>query len=253
MRRDALARKDAVAAVERRPVADVDADDAGARSSAIHAQHVRVVPEVVGVEEDADLLGRADTREHGVGVGERVDEPGLVALRRVHRLEADADARLVGRGCDARRAPPTTRSVPSASVRPPSGPGEARDALGLVRGEPPHRGLERPDALLEVVRALHSGDRERQDRGDCRHADGDAEAVLAQQGDGSPRRPAGSLNSHSPIASKPAAAYAVDVLRERRVDGRDLREREDHERPGSGSRASSRCGIGGFVSSFATR
>ena len=43
----------------------------------------------------------------------------------------------------------------------------------------------------------------------------------------------------------------LDVLGERGADGRDLREREDHERPGSFAR--SRCVIGGFVSSFATR
>ena len=43
----------------------------------------------------------------------------------------------------------------------------------------------------------------------------------------------------------------LDVLGERGADRRDLREREAHERPGSFAR--SRCVIGGFVSSFATR
>ncbi len=43
----------------------------------------------------------------------------------------------------------------------------------------------------------------------------------------------------------------LDVFREGGADRRDLREREDHERPGILAR--SRCVIGGFVSSFATR
>ena len=54
----------------------------------------------------------------------------------------------------------------------------------------------------------------------------------------------GSLNSQIPIASKPAAAYAATSSAKDASDGRDLREREPHERPGSF--ASRRCGQSGL-------
>ena len=82
------------------------------------------------------------------------------------------------------------------------------------------------------------------------HADRDAQAVLAEERD--VRLVVGrQLELPEPDRVEAGCGVRLDVLREGGADRRDLREREDHERPGI--LASSRCVIGGFVSSFATR
>ena len=121
-----LPREDAVAAAGRGPVGDVDPDDA-AGVGRDPRQHARVVPEVVGVEEDPDRR-RVDLGEHLVGVGERVDEAGLVALRRVNRLEADPDAGLAAAAPCAGARPP---AVPC--LRPPSARRAARRGTRRTR------------------------------------------------------------------------------------------------------------------------
>ena len=230
-----------------RPVADVDADDA-ADVGLDPGQHLGVVPDVVGVEQDPDLRRTGD-RQHPVGLGEAVDEARHLPLAPVHRLEADPGSGLAGDGAEAlERADEQIRSLRERAVAERAG--EAGDALGVVGGEPPHRCLERRDALGDVGRAFHAGDRERQHRRDLGHAHRDAEAVLGEQRQ--VRLVVGrQLELPDPDRVEPGGGVGLDVLGERGADRRDLREREAHERPGSFAR--SRCVIGGFVSSFATR
>ena len=139
--------------------------------------------------------------------------------------------------------------MPSATVRPPSGP--ERHATHSARTRRTvGRSLERADPLLDVGGPLHPGDREREHR---RHLGTQTEtrkAVLAQQRDVR-LVVLGQLELPEPDRVEARCGIGLDVLGERGADGRDLGEREDHARPGS--RASRRCGIGGFVSSFATR
>ncbi len=59
--------------------------------SAIHDSTGRVIPDVIRVEQDPDLV-RGCCREQAVRVGERVDEPGGVTLARVDGLEPDPNA-----------------------------------------------------------------------------------------------------------------------------------------------------------------
>ena len=76
---------------------------------------------MVGVEQDPDL-GRTGAREHRVGLGETVDEACHLALRRVHRLEADPGARLAGDGAEALQRVDEQIRCPPPSVCSPSGP-----------------------------------------------------------------------------------------------------------------------------------
>ena len=170
---------------------------------------------------------------------------GGSARRRAGRPPSAADRRGAAEAVDDDRA----------CLRPPSGRRAARsrqsDALGLVRGEPRDRRADRLEPLRRVGRALHARDREREERRHGRDAVRDARARARRAARGSPRRRRGSLNSQRPIASNPAAAYAATSSANAAFDGRDLREGELHERPGSF--ASRRRPSAGFVSSFATR
>ncbi len=211
-------------------------------------EHIRVVPEVVSVEQDPDL-GRADLREHGVGMGEGVDESRLLALRHMHRLEPDTDMRRPGSLRDAPQA--LDENLGAVGLRAVAQrPREARDALGLVRGKSPDRRAQRFDALGRVVRPFHSRDCERQDRRHLGDAHGDAKPVLMEQS-GVGVVVVWQLELPEPDRIEPGRCVGLDVLGERGVDRRDLGERENHERPGSFARR--RRAIGGLVSSFATR
>ena len=204
---------------------------------------------MVGVEQDPDLRRTGD-REHPVGFGEAVDEARHLPLARVHRLEADPGSHLAGDSTESlQRVEEQRRSLHERAIAERAG--EARDTFGVVGGEPPHRCLERSDALGDVGRTLHSGDRERQHRRYFGHTDRDAEAVIGEQRQ--VRLVVGrQLELPDPDLVEPGGGIGLHVLGERRPDRRDLRQREAHERrPGSFAR--SRCVIGGFVSSFATR
>ena len=107
--------------------------------------------------------------------------------------------------------------------------------------------------LLDVGRPLHAGDRERQDRRHRRHADRHAEAVLAQQRD---VRLVVLGQLELPQPDRVEARPRRTPRRPRRTSRRAVEISESDvitRGRGSGIRASRRCGIGGFVSSFATR
>ena len=121
-----------------------------------------VVPEVVGVGHDPDLV-EAGLVEKRDGIGDRVHARGCVALRGVDRLETEPDAGLARRGGDPLQ--PVDDDRPRLRLRAAAErAGQAEHALGLVGGEAPDGRADRLDALLGVGRALHAGDRELGDR-----------------------------------------------------------------------------------------
>ena len=195
------------------------------------------------------ISGAPTRREEGVGVRERVHEAGLLALRRVHRLESDPHLReLVPRWQRAEAPLENLRGLRLRVVAERAC--EARDALGSVGRQTADR------AASDSMRSAGSPGPSMPGIASWK-TDGTSGTHTATRRPCSRRRAVlassslGSLYSQSPIASNPAAAYASTSSLEGGADGRDLGEREDHDRPGSF--ASSRWATGGRVSAFATR
>ncbi len=220
----------------------------------------RLVGEVERVCHDPHVV---ETRlgEQRERVGERADEAGGVALRRVDGLEAEHDSGLP-RG--RRRASHALDHDRAALIlrAPAERPAEAEHACRLVRRQAPDRVADRLDPLLRVRRALHPRDREGQERRHGRDAVRHREPPCAEQLDVR-RVVGGQLELPEADRVEPCGGVGVDVLGEGRVDRRDRREGEPHrlahrlvsdfKSDTLGSFESTRRVSGGFVSSFATR
>ena len=227
----------AVGAVERRPVADVNArDPGGVRRDP--REHGRIVPDVIGVEQDPDL-GRAALASTVSACASELTNP---ACSRCVACTGSKPTRTPREPAAAAtlRSPSTRISVPSASGSAAERAREARDALGLVRREPRDRRAAAP-------RSRSAGSSGPSMPG---IASGSTDGTSGTQT--ATRRPCsrssamfasssgGQLELPEPDRVEPGGRICFDVLRERCVDGRDLGERENHERPGSFAR--SRCG-----------
>jgi len=127
-------------------------------------------------------------------------------------------------------------------------PGEAEDTVGLVTGEAVHRLAQRADADVDVLRPRDDGVRE--DRGDGGDTVRRVEAAPAQ-GSEVGVVVLSELRLPDPDPVEPGRGVGPQVLAVARSDGRDLAQREHHDRPGT--LASSRRPSGGLVSCFATR
>ena len=203
----------------------------------------RLAPKVVRIGHEPDLrkVGIVQQPER---VGDPVDERHGLVLRRMGGLEPQPHACVVGGRCDLVKSGDDDRTRARVDCRPR----QHEDALRLVCGEPVHARAERVDAVARLGRTFHPREAQRKDRRHGRHATRDAESGLTDEGDVR-RIVFGEL--HLPDTDPVEARVGIgdDVFLEGRVDGGDLAEGELH-RLSTGTRANTRRGSGGFVSSL---
>ena len=193
----------------------------------------------------------ADVRKPGLReqverLGDRGDERQAVSLGGVDRLEAESHPRSrSGRRDSSQALDDDSACVGLAQV--PCRAGQEQHGFRLVAGEANHAGAERLDPLLDVERAVDHG--VRQDRRDERDAVCRPKTALAE------RRQVGLVVSElrlpDPDSVESGGGIGAQVVAEARTGGRDLAQRQRHQRPGSFE--SRRRGSGGRVSRFAAR
>ena len=202
-------------------VGDVEPGDARRRRV---RQPCRIlVAEVERVRHDPDV-GRAPLRRAArVHRRSRSRNPSISRCAGWIGSRPRRHALLGGR----RRRLAVARRRRSRGLRRPSaaaeGPLRQSTHSGVVGREPSDRVADRLDALLGLRRALHSRDRELQERRNDRDAVRHREPVRRGGARVFASSSAGSLNSQRPIASKPGRRVGGDVLGEGGVQGRDRR------------------------------
>ena len=180
------------------------------------------VPEMPAVELDAER-GTVGVLEELDGLGKGRDHRPVLPADAVDRLQTDTHT------CTRGFVPDRPQSFDDG-VAIVARSRQANDAAGLERGEPVERRADRLDPLLRLLRAFHQ--RQRQDRRHRRNRGGRAEPTRLELLER--LRVAAGRELDLPHADPVHAGSGVgaDVGRERRCQGRDLRDRET--RPDAG-------------------